>query len=419
MTDTSQLAVNHDAKYHCCKVCSLVVTEVPLKVGQVAHCPRCEQKLYQRKKGALSIDFVLALTCLILFVPTQIFDFVHIRLFGVMISASLTSGAIDLFEEGFVALSLLIFFCCSVVPFLVFTSIISSHLALKMNSIPLLKFTLSMLRNLKQWVTLDVFLISVAISCFKLKDYADIYFGSGLIVIIMLQLITFLLVIRLDSRAYWEVIKPSFESKNTDTSTVLHCHQCHLLQPIKTKCSRCNSKLYWFKPYSVLKTWICVIAAALALIPANILPISILLTNGKRLEDTIMSGIFSLINSQMYGIALIIFAASIVVPVAKVAGLSYLLLNIQRGSDHEKRLRTKIYLTIKWIGRWSMMDLFVVAIMITLVDRGQILDFTPGYGAVAFGIAVVLTMIATESLDPKLIWLSPPEEKKRELLTNE
>lgn len=417
MTDTSQLTANSDSNHHCCKTCSLVVTEVPLEVGQGAYCPRCEQKLYQSKKGTLSVDLVLALTCLILFIPTQLFEFVHIRLFGVMISSSLTSGAYDLFEAGFVALSLLIFFCCSVVPFFVFSSVILSHFALKINNRILLKLTLFLLRNLKQWVTLDVFLVSVAISCFKLKDYADIYFGSGLIAIILLQIMTFLLIIRLDPRNYWEAIKPSLKSQST--GTMLHCHTCNLLQPIKTKCDRCNSRLYWFKPYSVLKTWICVIAAAIALIPANILPISILLTNGKRLEDTIMSGIFSLINSQMYGIALIIFAASIVVPVAKVAGLSYLLLNIQRGSDHEKRLRTKIYLTIKWIGRWSMMDLFVVAIMITLVDRGQILDFTPGYGAVAFGIAVVLTMIATESLDPKLIWLSPPEEKKRELLTNE
>ncbi|EFP98133.1 paraquat-inducible protein A [Vibrio caribbeanicus] len=417
MTDTSQLTANRDSNHHCCKICSLVVTEVPLEVGQGAYCPRCEQKLYQSRKGTISVDLALALTCLILFIPTQLFEFVHIRLFGVMISSSLTSGAYDLFEGGFLALSLLIFFCCSVVPFLVFSSVILSHFALKIRNRALLKLSLFLLRNLKQWVTLDVFLVSVAISCFKLKDYADIYFGYGLIAIILLQLMTFLLVIRLDSRNYWEAIKPSLERQST--GTMLHCHTCHLLQPIKTKCDRCNSRLYWFKPYSVLKTWICVIAAAIALIPANILPISILLTNGKRLEDTIMSGIFSLINSQMYGIALIIFTASIVVPVAKVAGLSYLLLNIQRGNDHEKRLRTKLYLTIKWIGRWSMMDLFVVAIMITLVDRGQILDFTPGYGAVAFGIAVVLTMIATESLDPKLIWLSPPEEKKRELLTNE
>ena len=172
----------------------------------------------------LSVDLTLALTCLILFIPTQLFEFVHIRLFGVMISSSLTSGAYDLFKEGFVALSLLIFFCCSAVPFLVFSSIILSHLALKKHNISLLKFTLSLLKNLKQWVTLDVFLVSVAISCFKLKDYADIYFGSGLIAIILLQLITFLLVIRLDSSRYWEAIKPQLKYKSVNTDILLHCH---------------------------------------------------------------------------------------------------------------------------------------------------------------------------------------------------
>jgi paraquat-inducible protein A len=162
----------------------------------------------------------------------------------------------------------------------------------------------------------------------------------------------------------------------------------------------------------VQKTWALVIAACVAILPANLIPISILLTNGQRLEDTIFSGVASLINSEMYGIAAIIFIASIVVPVAKVLGLIYLLIIIQLKKVNNHRFDMMIYRAIKWIGKWSMLDLFVISIMLTLVDRGQILNFTPGFGAVAFGIVVILTMLAAESIDPRLLWDSQPKSKQ-------
>jgi paraquat-inducible protein A len=146
------------------------------------------------------------------------------------------------------------------------------------------------------------------------------------------------------------------------------------------------------------------IAASIAIIPENVIPISILLTNGKRLEDKIFSGVASLVKNGMPGTAVIIFVASIVVPAIKILGLGYILLSIQFKQKTRHRTRMNIYFAVKWIGKWSMMDLFVISIMMTLVDRGQILDFTPGYGAVAFAIVVILTMLTTESLDPRLIW---------------
>jgi paraquat-inducible protein A len=138
-----------------------------------------------------------------------------------------------------------------------------------------------------------------------------------------------------------------------------------------------------------------------------------LITNGRRLEDTIFSGVAGLVKNGMYGIAIIIFVASIIVPVIKILGLAYILLCIKfkRSVFHKQRMM--VYFAVKWIGKWSVMDLFVISIMMTLVDRGQILDFTPGYGAVAFGIVVVLTMLAADSIDPRLIWDNAPDYKKR------
>jgi paraquat-inducible protein A len=154
------------------------------------------------------------------------------------------------------------------------------------------------------------------------------------------------------------------------------------------------------------------IVALIAIFPANLIPISILYTGGERLEDTILSGIVSLINEDMQGIAFIIFIASIIVPVVKILGIGYILLSIQFGRSVYHKQRMYIYYGIKWIGKWSMMDLFVISIMISLVDRGQILNFTPGFGAVAFGVVVIFTMLAADSLDPRLIWRNHPATPK-------
>ncbi len=139
-----------------------------------------------------------------------------------------------------------------------------------------------------------------------------------------------------------------------------------------------------------------------------------MITNGQRLEDTIFSGVASLVKNGMWGIALIIFVASIVVPVIKIIGLAYLFMAIKLKRHVHQRQRMMIYRGINWIGKWAVMDLFVISIMLTLVDRGQILDFTPGYGAVAFGMVVVLTMLAAESLDPRLLWDEPDSTRTQQ-----
>lgn len=419
MSSPSQLHA-HDSELtaiRLCHGCELPIDLVDVEQGKSAHCPRCNTQLYRGGKPSLSGNLAIAVTCLLLFIPSHFFDFISIRLFGMMIPATLPAGIFTLIEEGFVLLALLIFFCSSIAPFLVCSAVVTTHIALKYRWFKLLKLSLSIVQHLKPWVMIDVFLVSIAISCFKLQDYSDIFVGPGLIGLILLQVATILLVTRFSVRRYWEAYQPEDSFKLTQKT--LHCHHCHLSQPEGEHCLRCHSPIHHRKPRSIQKTWAYLIAASVAIFPANLIPISILLTNGKRLEDTIFSGVASLVNSDMIGIAIIIFVASIVVPVAKILGLSYILLAIQFKRKIFHRQRMTIYFVVKWIGRWSMMDLFVISIMMTLVDRGQILDFTPGYGAVAFGIVVVLTMLAAESMDPRLIWDNYPDELEKKESINE
>jgi len=385
-----------------CQGCELPVDVVDVEHGKSAYCPRCGTRLYRGGSASLSGNLAIAITCLLLFLPSHLFNFISIRLFGVMIPATLPDGVFTLMQEGFVMLGLLVLFCSSIAPFIVCASVVAAHAALRIHSFKTLRVSLWLIQHLKHWVMLDVFLVSIAISCFKLQDYSDIFVGPGLYGLVLLQLAVVLLISRISVRRYWEAWSPeihyAFQRKE------LHCHNCHLSQPEGKQCIRCHEAIHHRRPRSIQKTWAYLVAAAIAIFPANLIPISILITNGQRLQDTIFSGVASLVNNGMSGIAAIIFIASIVVPVAKILGLSYLLLAIKFKRQVYHRQRMTIFFVVKWIGKWSVMDLFVISIMMTLVDRGQILDFTPGYGAVAFGVVVVLTMLAAESLDPRLIW---------------
>lgn len=384
-----------------CPGCDLLIQPKDANLGQSAYCPRCQTRLYRGGVRQFGGDLALAVACLILFVPAHSFPLITIRLFGQMIPATLPSGTITL-AGNFPGVAALILFCSSIAPFLVMSSVITTQLGLHFRRFKLFKRSLWLLEHLKHWAMFDVFLVSLAIACFKVQDHADIYVGSGLFSLVILQFLMLALLTKISVRRYWDAWQPEKEHLNTDLE--VHCHTCHLTQKQQAYCRRCGSELHRRDPNSIQKTWAYLISASVFIFPANLYPISIFFNNGKQLEDTIFSGVATLVKTNMSGIAAIIFIASIVVPVAKILGLAYILLCIQFKRQGSFLTRMKMYRIIQWIGKWSMMDLFVISIMVTLIDRGQLLDFTPGPGAIAFAVVVVLTMLAAESLDSRLIW---------------
>jgi paraquat-inducible protein A len=173
-----------------------------------------------------------------------------------------------------------------------------------------------------------------------------------------------------------------------------HCH-----------CARCGANLHGRTPNSVRRAWAFLIAAVILYIPANILPVLHTgnLFGGTR-TDTIMSGVLHLWETGSAGLAIIVFVASIVVPFAKILSLGFLLITTQRRSQWKPLLRTKLYRATHWIGRWSMTDIYVGATLVALVHLGPFANIEPGDGAIAFGAVVVLTMLATLSFDPRVMW---------------
>ncbi|WNV06876.1 paraquat-inducible protein A [Candidatus Methylospira mobilis] len=169
-------------------------------------------------------------------------------------------------------------------------------------------------------------------------------------------------------------------------------------------CPRCGSSLHLRKPDSLTRTWALTLTAYILYIPANLLPIMTVKMSGRGEADTILSGVKALIVGGMWPLALVVFFASITVPVLKLLALTGLLLSVQVKSNWRPRERTVIYRLTELIGRWSMIDIFVITILVALVQMGSLSTIDAGPGAVAFAGVVVITMFAAMSFDPRLIW---------------
>ncbi|MDW6003929.1 paraquat-inducible protein A [Vibrio mangrovi] len=385
-----------------CHGCELPVITPPVQRGKNAYCPRCGTQLYRGGQPSFSGNLALALTCLILFIPAYGFDFLSIHLLGSELKASVFLGVFSLFQSGFPIVAGLVLFCGVIAPFAMCSSVVLAHTALYYRHHRLLILALKLMERLRIWSMIDVFLVSVVVACFKLRDYADIFVSPALYGFILLQILSVILMGRISVRRYWE--KWQSESTYDEANGENYCSHCHLSQNNHEFCIRCSTSLLPGKRNSIQKTWALLTAAAICIFPANLLPMSILFSSGKRLEDTIFSGVVNLIQLNMAEIAVVIFVASILVPAIKIIGLAYLLIATQFSAHSYQRQRMFLYFLLKWIGKWSMIDLFVIAIMLTLVDRGQLLDFTPGTGATAFALVVIFTMLATTQFDPRLIW---------------
>ncbi|MDB5758926.1 MAG: paraquat-inducible rane protein [Burkholderia sp.] len=192
------------------------------------------------------------------------------------------------------------------------------------------------------------------------------------------------------------------------THGLVSCQTCGLLSRLPgagaSYCPRCAARLHARKPDSLSRTWALVVLAYVLYVPANLLPILESRALLTAESNTIMSGIVMFWETGSWMIAALVFIASIVVPLTKLLALTWLLVTVQMKSRAKPYQRTQLYRMVEFIGRWSMLDIFVVALTVTLVQVGTLASIEVGPGALAFGSVVVVTMIAARTFDPRLIW---------------
>jgi len=187
------------------------------------------------------------------------------------------------------------------------------------------------------------------------------------------------------------------------------CEGCGLLsRPVpgeeEGRCPRCDEELTFRKPGSIQRTWAFLIAAAICYIPANVLPVLTTTTAGGEDSDTILQGVVLLWSPTGWPLSLIVLFASIMIPSAKILALAYLLISVQRGSARSNEQRVRLFRMVQFIGRWSMVDVFVDTFTAALVQLQPLMSVSPAPGLFFFAAVVVLTMLAVECFDPRLIW---------------
>lgn len=192
------------------------------------------------------------------------------------------------------------------------------------------------------------------------------------------------------------------------------CHLCCKLAAAESRhCPRCGAALHLRKNDSIQRTLALLITSCLLYIPANLYPIMITDQLGSSEGSTILGGVILLIQHGAVPVALVIFLFSVIVPLGKLMAMFYLVWTVKRHSPVSARQRTVMYKITEFVGKWSMVDVFVVAILVALVHLGGLLSIRPGFAALCFAGLVIITMIAAESFDPRLIW-DEMENKERD-----
>jgi paraquat-inducible protein A len=215
-----------------------------------------------------------------------------------------------------------------------------------------------------------------------------------------------------DPETVWQRIQPASPIAATvDRRNLVGCHLCSLLVDMSgvahdagAECPRCGTPLHRRKHDALARAFALSVAAIILYIPANLFPAMTIVSLGQAQAATILGGVIELLDAGMAPLAILIFFASVTVPLAKLVGLGYLIWSVRSRSRFRPRDRTRLYRVIAAVGRWSMIDVFVVAILTALVAFGNLATIVPGFGVVSFCAVVILTMFAAVSFDPRLIW---------------
>ena len=256
----------------------------------------------------------------------------------------------------------------------------------------------------------EVFLLGVFVAFTRLGAIATVDVGVALYAVGGLMVTMILADYYLDPDELWEAMEARgivpAPAASAGPGQAIGCDVCGRVNRGKPgdRCTRCAAKLYIRRPNGIANTTAFVFTAAVLYVPANIYPVLILTRLGRPVPSTILGGAQELLEAGMWPLALLVFVASVAVPVLKLVGLTVMLVTTQRRSAWRLHDRTRLYRVVDFIGRWSMIDVFMLATLTGVVHAGAIATITPGTGAICFGTVVVLTMIAVSCFDPRQMW---------------
>ncbi|WP_411571419.1 membrane integrity-associated transporter subunit PqiA [Pectobacterium cacticida] len=404
---------HHHDDYMLCPQCDLLVELPTLLHGQKATCPRCHTALTSRQAEPRRRPVGYAASALFMLLLANLFPFVSMRVAGISSEITLMQIPKVMVAENYASVATLFVLFVQLVPTLsmVMLILLCLHVSLPL---ALRKGMGNILFHLKSWGMAEIFLAGVLVSFVKLMAYGDIGIGDSFIPFILFCLLQLLAFQSLDRRWLWNDIvpPPALPASPTLGASGLSqglrsCSCCTAILPVnQLVCPRCHSRGYARKKQSLQWTLALLLTSVMLYIPSNLLPIMVTEAFGDRMGSTIMSGVILLWGMGSYPVALVIFIASVMVPSLKMLALGWLCwqANGKSSKQADSGRMHVIYEMVEFVGRWSMIDVFVIAVLSAMVRIGHLMSIYPAIGAVLFAAVVILTMIAAMMFDPRLLW---------------
>ncbi|MEN4658784.1 membrane integrity-associated transporter subunit PqiA [Pantoea agglomerans] len=404
-----------------CPQCDLMIKLPDIPVGSRASCPRCHTSLTANWHEPRKRPTGYALAALFMLLLANLFPFVSMKVAGLTSQITLAQIPQVMVTEDYSSLATLFLLFVQAVPAFCMITII-----LLVNRVPLptgLKTGLArILFQLRNWGMAEIFMAGVLVSFVKLMAYGEIGLETSFwpwVLFCLLQLRAFQCV---DRRGLWDSLSPRPALPHPPEVGISgleqglrSCPCCTAILPeAEHKCPRCGVTAEARRKHSLQWTLALLFTSILLYIPANLLPIMVTETLGTAYPSNIMAGVIVLWGDGSYPVALVIFIASIMVPTLKMLAIGWLCWDASGRGQRDSHRMHKIYEVVEFVGRWSMIDVFVIAVLSALVRMGQLMNVYPAWGAVLFAMVVIITMIAAMTFDPRLNWDRVRENNMKE-----
>ena len=407
--DISRMPPRTPAHQRECPDCGLFQSLPSLPPNAEANCLRCDATLRRTRRNWSSRSLALTLTSLVLYVVAMMSPFLSVDIVGQQRETTILSLPLAFSQEGAWELGVIVTVTAIVAPLTKILVMLFVLMGLRAaEPPPVLPMVFKWYDRVGPWAMVEVFLLGVFVAYTRLSSIATVQPGVALYAVAALMMTMVTADYLLDAQGIWEemeargLVSPAVAGPGTR----IGCNVCDRVNNGSDgdRCSRCQSVLHERLPNSLRNTWALLIAAALLYVPANIFPILTLTRLGQGSPSTIIGGAQELLEGGLWPLAVLVFVASIAVPLLKLASLVLMLVTTRRRSAWRLQDRTRLFRIVDFIGRWSMIDVFMLATLVGLVHAGVIATIVPGIGAICFGSVVVLTMIAAACFDPRLMW---------------
>lgn len=411
-----EVRIRSRRRLRACHECDWIMALPPLRPGEEADCVRCGHDLVKRHAFPAQRSLALSLASLVALSLALSFPFIGFSTRGVGNEIEVAQTATQMLEHHQPIVAMVVLMSIIVLPAIYLLTVVWLQISLMLpRRLPYSRTLARGLSHIAPWLMADVFIVGTMVALIKVAGLAEISLGPSFWAFIAYAILLLATTLSLDKDWLWfslsgEPLAPegTRTGETAASQGLTGCPTCGLINCLDSeghgRCVRCSEKLHARRPRSLQTTWALLFTAAVLYIPANVYPIMYTTSLGSSDPQTIIGGVIYLVSHGSWPVALVIFVASVIVPIGKLLALVWLCLVAPRAPGMRSVVRARLYRLTELIGRWSMVDVFVVAILVALIRAGALMSIDPGPAALAFGGVVIITMLAAMSFEPRLLW---------------